>query len=161
MTKQNDNDIRWWHKAFGALALVIIINQVKGCLGFGPRTTTENTQRATGLPRPFSKRDACSFIQGQQYPYHWEGSNVGACVRKLPPQAQTVMVPDSIGGLFQIPQTVMNDNIWSISSPVGQGIGEFNGKYVVGVISTSQGDADFVCAGVAVTGSSRGICGLR
>ena len=86
---------------------------------------------------------------------------MGACVRKLPPQAQTVMVPDSIGGLFQVPQTVLNDNIWSISSPAGQGVGEFNGKYVVGIISTSQGDAEFVCAGVAVTGSSRGICGLR
>jgi len=32
---------------------------------------------------------------------------------------------------------------------------------VVGTISTLQGDVEFVCAGVAVTGSSRGICGLR
>jgi hypothetical protein len=118
-------------------------------------------QQSPGIYGLFGKRDACSFIQGQQYPYDWEGSNVGACVRKLPPQAQTVMVPDSIGGLFQVPQTVLNDNIWSISSPAGQGVGEFNGKYVVGIISTSQGDAEFVCAGVAVTGSSRGICGLR
>jgi len=56
----------------------------------------------------FGKRDACSYINGQQYPYDWEGSDVGACVRKLPPQAQTVMVPDPIGGVFQVPQTEMN-----------------------------------------------------
>jgi len=118
-------------------------------------------QQSTRTYILFGKRDACSYINGQQYPYDWEGSDVGACVRKLPPQAQTVMVPDPIGGVFQVPQTEMNDNIWSISSPVGEGVGEFNGKYVVGVISTSQGDAEFVCAGVAVTGSSRGICGLR
>ena len=119
------------------------------------------TPQSRGIATLLGKRDACSYIHGQQYPYDWEGSNVGACVRKLPPQAQTVMVPDQIGGLFQVPQTVLNDNVWSISSPAGKGVGEFNGKYVVGIISTSQGDAEFVCAGVAVTGSSRGICGLR
>ena len=119
------------------------------------------TPQSRGISGLYGKRRVCFFIQSQQYPYDWEGSNVGACVRKLPPQAQTVMVPDSIGGLFQVPQTVMNDNVWSISSPAGQGVGEFNGQYVVGVIATSQGDAEFVCAGVAVTGSSRGICGLR
>jgi hypothetical protein len=118
-------------------------------------------QQSRGLYGLFGKRDACSYIHGQQYPYDWEGSNVGACVKKLPPQAQTVMVPDPIGGLFQVPQTVFRDNIVSISTPVGQGVGEFNGNYVVGIISTSRGQAEFVCAGVAVTGSSRGICSLR
>jgi hypothetical protein len=118
-------------------------------------------QQSSGTYELFGKRDACSYIQGQQYPYDWEGSNVGACVRKLPPQAQTVMVPDPIGGMFQVPQTVLRDNIWSISSPAGQGVGEFNGKYLVGVIPTSGGDAEFVCAGDDVTGTSRGICGLR
>ncbi len=42
----------------------------------------------------------------------------------------------------------------SISSPVGQGAGEFNENYVVGIISTTRGQAEFVCAGFAVTGAS-------
>ena len=71
------------------------------------------------------------------------------------------MVPDPIGGLFQGPQTVWKDYLVSISSPVGQGVGEFNGNYVVGIVSTSQGDAEFACAGLVVTGTSRGLCGLR
>ena len=117
--------------------------------------------QSRGIYGLLGKRDACSFIQGQQYPYDWEGSNVGACVKKLPPQAQTVMVPDPIGGLFQVPQIVYKHNIVSISSPAGQGAGEFNGNYVVGVIATSRGNAEFVCVGTAITGSSRGLCGFR
>ena len=123
--------------------------------------------QACGSPRSrgnalfFGKRDACAFIHGRQYPYDWEGGNVGACVKKLPPQAQTVMVPDPIGGLFQVPQIVYKHNIVSISSPAGQGAGEFNGNYVVGVIATSRGNAQFVCVGTAITGSSRGLCGFR
>ena len=71
------------------------------------------------------------------------------------------MVPDPIGGLFQVPQTVLKDNLVSISYPVGQGVGEFNGNYVVGMISTSRGTVEFACAGLAVTGTSRGPCGPR
>jgi len=161
MAKQNGTETKWWHKAFGYFVLFIIFIQIKSCLGFGPRATSENTQSSSSLPMIFSKHDACAFIHGRQYPFDWKGSDIGACVRKLPPQAQTVMVPDSIGGLLQVPQTVLNDNLVSISSPVGRGVGEFNGNYIIGTISTSQGDVEFVCAGVAETGSSRGICGLR
>lgn len=119
------------------------------------------TPQSRGIAGLYGKRDACSFIQGRQYPFDWEGSNVGACIKKLPPQAHTVMVPDPIGGLFQVPETVWKDNLVSISSPVGEGVGEFNGNYVVGMVSTLQGTVEFVCAGLALTGASRGVCGLR
>lgn len=100
-------------------------------------------------------------IQHSQYPYDWEGSDVRACVIKLPPQLQTVMITDPLGGPFEVSQTIWKDNLVSISSPIGEGVGEWNGKYILGIISTSQGDAEFVCGGVKVTGLSRGSCGLR
>lgn len=100
-------------------------------------------------------------IQHSQYPYDWEGSDVRACVIKLPPQLQTVMITDPLSGPFEVSQTIWKDNLVSISSPIGEGVGEWNGKYILGIISTSQGDAEFVCGGVKVTGLSRGSCGLR
>ncbi len=108
-----------------------------------------------------TKSDACSYVSGQQYPYDWEGSDVGACIQQLSPQPITTMEPDQIGGIFEVPRTTYKDNLVSISSPVGQGVGEWNGSYINGTISTPQGELEFVCAGVKVTGSDRGVCGLR
>jgi len=112
---------------------------------------------APSLP---TSRDACAFVYGQQYPFNWEGSNVGACVQNLPPQPVTTMELDQISGL-EVPRTTYKDNLVSISSPVGEGVGEWNGNYINGTINTSQGEAEFVCAGVKETGSDRGVCGLR
>jgi hypothetical protein len=86
---------------------------------------------------------------------------VGACVQQLPPQPITTMEPDQFGGLFEVPRTTYKENLVRISSPVGQGVGEWNGQYINGTIATSQGEITFVCAGVEVTGSDRGVCGLR
>jgi len=86
---------------------------------------------------------------------------MGACVQQLPPQAIRTMEPDQIGDLFEVPHTTIKDNLVRISSPVGEGIGEWNGDHIYGKIATSQGEAEFVCVGVAVTGTDRGICGLR
>jgi hypothetical protein len=107
-----------------------------------------------------TKRDACSYIQGWQYPYDWKGSNVGACVQKLPPRDETYMAPDPFLGTTMIPQTRTVDNEVSIQTPIGQGIGSFEGNYVKGVVSTVNGDLDFICFGTELTQSDRGLCGI-
>jgi hypothetical protein len=162
MANSSDPELKWWHKAALWFFVALCFVQVKSCMSGNARLS--NNHNATGQMLQslgLARRDACSYIIGMQYPYDWKDSNLGACVKKLPPRAQTIMVPDPFEGLFQVPQTVMNNNIWAISSPVGDGIGEFNGDYLVGIISTSHGEAEFVCAGVDKTGTSRGICSLR
>lgn len=157
--------------------MFLLINRVCGLLGsvaftgilFGcstqtsyvPAQTSTLPTETSSAPLLSSKRDACSFVRGQQYPYDWEGSDIGACVRQLPPQPITTMEPDQIGGLFEVPRTTYKDNLVRISSPVGMGVGEWNGQYINGTIATSQGEVEFFCAGAEVTGSSRGLCGLR
>ena len=145
----------------------LLASLVSGVILLGCSTQTATAPSAPSAPSVSSapslpsNRDACSYVYGQQYPFDWEGSDVGACVQNLPPQQITTMEPDQIGGLFQVPRTTYKDNLVSISSPVGQGVGEWNGSYINGTISTSQGELEFVCAGVKETGSDRGVCGLR
>lgn len=67
---------------------------------------------------------------------------------------------DPISGL-EVSRTTYKDHLVSISSPVGEGVGEWDGNYINGTINTSQGDAEFVCAGSRATRLYRGVCGLR
>ena len=120
-------------------------------------STAPSVSSAPSLP---SNRDACSFVYGQQYPFDWEGSDVGACVQNLSPQYVSTIELDPISGL-EVPRTTYKDNLVSISSPVGEGVGEWNGNYINGTINTSQGDAEFVCAGRRATGLYTGVCRLR
>ena len=112
---------------------------------------------APSLP---SNSEACRYVHNQQYPFDWEGSNDGACVQNLPPQYVSTIELDPISGL-EVPRTTYKDHLVSISSPVGEGVGEWNGNYINGTINTSQGDAEFVCAGRQATGLYTGVCGLR
>lgn len=161
MTNQNNREITWWHKAFAIFAAAIMINQIKGCLGIGGTNKAQKGQANTSSLLGVARRDACAFIFGKQYPFNWEGSDVGACVTKLPPQPVTIMLPDPIGGLFAIPRTTYKTNMVQITTPAGSGAGEFNGNYIVGVITTTAGEAEFICADTDVTKDARGICGLR
>jgi len=108
-----------------------------------------------------TKRDACSYVQGKQYPYDWKGSNVGACVQKLPPRYETYMEPDPFLGTTLIPQTRLVDNEVSIQTPIGQGAGAFEGEYIKGVVRTVSGDLEFVCVGTGITQTDRGLCGIN
>ena len=106
-----------------------------------------------------SKRDRCPFIQGQQYPYDWRTGNQGACVRVLPDRWETRMVPDSIGGLFMVPEQVRITGGVSIETPEGSGTGRWNGPgNVIGTITDNTGSYPFACDGIQVTGRSRGVC---
>jgi hypothetical protein len=136
------------------LAITIAITATSSILS-GCLSNTGTTPTYSG------KRDACSFIYGKQFPYNWEGSDVGACVIKLDPQQVTTMEPDPIGGLFSTPRTTYKTNMVQITTPVGSGTGEFNGNYIVGVITTATGEAEFICADTDVTKEARGVCGLR
>ena len=135
----------------GCLALALTALIAQSC----------STSQSAGPSLFMAKRDACQFIAGQQYPYNWEGSNIGACIIKLPPQPITSMEPDPIGGLFMVPKTSFKTNMIRITSPIGNGTGEFNGNYIVGIITTSQGDVEFICGDTNITGSARGLCGLH
>ena len=104
--------------------------------------------------------DRCSYVQGSQWPYDWQGSNSGACIRQLPDYWQTQMVPDPIGGLFMVPRQVKVSGGVSIEAPVGNGIGKWNGGpgNVIGTITNNEGSFYFACDGAAVTGRNRGLC---
>lgn len=136
------------HRA--ALGAAITGLMLGGCTGSRYSNSLFNT-----------KRDACSYIQGRQYPYDWKGSNVGACVQKLLPRYETYMAPDPFLGTTMIPQTRTVDNEVSIQTPIGQGIGIFEGEYVKGVVRTVNGDIDFICVGTGITQSDRGLCGIN
>lgn len=130
---------------------------VVAAIGIILQGCTTNSSSSSLLP---SKRDACSYIQGQQYPYDWKGSNLGACVIKLPTRYETVMVPDSITGTLMIPETRTVDNEVSIQTPIGNGGGTFEGQQINGVINTVNGELEIVCLGTGITNTDRGICGI-
>lgn len=153
--------IQHFRNLFCSVAFTGILYGCSSQLSSVPEQPSPLPTGTSSAPVISSKRDACSFVRGQQYPFDWEGSDIGACVQQLPPQAITTMEPDQIGGLFEVPRTTYKDNLVQISSPVGNGVGEWNGDYIKGTISTSQGEVGFVCAGVNITGSDRGVCGLR
>lgn len=140
--------LKWWHKLFLAWIVVVGFNQIKGCFGLNASHT--------------SKRDACSFIQNQQYPYDWENSAVGACITKAPPRLQTRLasVPDPWTGSRLVPVTEQINNEIFIRSPLGRGTGAWQGGpgNIRGTISTHNGNISFYCVGQSTTGSDRGIC---
>ena len=105
-------------------------------------------------------RDACTKITNSQYPYNWQGSYEGACVRVMPDRYVTKMVPDSIGGLFLEPKQVRIQGGLSIQSPFGNGTGKWNGGpgNVIGTINTRNGTRAFACNGDQITRRPRGIC---
>jgi len=120
-------------------------------------STAPSVSSAPSLP---SNSEPCPYVLNQQYPFDWEGSDDGACVQNLPPQYVSTMELDPISGL-EVPRNTYKDHLVSISSPVGEGVGEWNGNYINGTINTSQGEAEFVCAGLQATGLYTGVCGLR
>lgn len=160
MSENSSSKLEWWHKAFLLLIGALMFNQIKGCMGWNTQANQQNASGNMLQSLNFSKRDACDYIHGQQYPYDWKGSNTGACVIKLPTRFETVMAPDPLSGIM-IPQTQTVDNEVSIRTPIGDGAGVFEGNYVNGVVSTSNGDIQIACLGTAITNSSRGICGIR
>ena len=130
-------------------------------LGCSTQTATApSAPSVSSAPSLPTSRDACAYVYGQQYPFDWEGSDDGACVQNLPPQYVSTMELDPISGL-EVPRNTYKDHLVSISSPVGEGVGEWNGNYINGTINTSQGEAEFVCAGRQATGLYTGVCGLR
>ena len=124
---------------------------VQGCTSY---TSTPTGSLFSG------KQDACSYIEGKQYPYDWKDSNIGACVIKLTARLVTTMAPDPFLGTTLIPQTRTIDNEVYIKTPIGEGAGAFEGNYINGTIRTTQGDIQFICLGTEVTNSSRGLCGI-
>ena len=142
-------------KIFASITLLSVALLVSGC----PRNR-RFVGRGAGaffVPR---KVDRCSYIKGSQYPYDWQGSNEGACIRVLPDRYVTQMVPDSIGGLFMVPKQVRISGGVSIEAPVGNGVGDWSGGpgNIKGTITNNQGSFYFTCDGVAVTGRNRGLC---
>ena len=101
----------------------------------GIHTGFENTLLARFL-NGNRNRDICTKITNSQYPYNWQGSYIGACVRVMSDQYVTKMVPDSIGGLFLEPRQVRIQGGLSIQSPFGNGTGKWNGRgNVIGPIN--------------------------
>lgn len=161
MTDQNNTEIKWWHKAFAIFAIFILINQIKGCLGIGSANRTQNGQANTSSVFGASRRDACAYINNQQYPYDWEDSEVGACVIKLPPTIVTDMAPSIIDPTMLVPQQRMVDNQVKIETPIGNGYGEWEGRLIRGVIRTASGELSFACTSRQLTNSERGFCGIQ
>jgi len=104
------------------------------------------------------KQLACDYIQGQQWPYELQGSNIGVCAIKLTPQEEIIMVPDPYGGQFKVPEIRIKNNYVALKTPVGNGVGEFNGNYITGEIATPTGNVNIICEGVQLTNAAFGIC---
>jgi hypothetical protein len=160
MADQNNTEIKWWHQAFALFVIFIMINQIKGCLGIGSTNRTQNGQANTSSIFGAPRRDACTYINNQQYPYHWEDSEVGACVIKLPPTIVTDMVPSIIEPTMLVPQQRIVNNRVKIETPIGDGYGEWEGQLIRGVIGTASGEMSFVCTSTRMTNSDRGLCGI-
>lgn len=159
MSQHGETEIKWWHKAMIPIMALAMLTQIKGCLGVN---TSQNPEARTSVSSiGTNKRDACSFIYGRQYPYDWEGSDIGACVIKMPPTIVTTMVPDLTGTML-VPQQQLVRNRIRIQSPIGSGIGEWNGGIgnISGKLITASGEVDFVCISKEAINSQRGICGI-
>jgi len=162
MAAEEQYKIRWWHKAIGVIAIIALQNQIRGCIDSGKnKPTAQSRNESNGNLFSQQKSDACSFINGQQYPYDWEGSNIGACVTKLPPAIETTMVPDLTGTML-FPQQLMVRNRIRIQSPIGSGTGQWTGGRgnISGTLLTASGEVDFVCIGKEMIKSERGICSI-
>jgi len=108
-----------------------------------------------------SKQIACQYIQGQQWPYELQGSNIGICAIKLPPQEETIMVPDPFGGQFEVPEVRTKNNYVALKTPVGEGVGEFEGNYITGEIATPTGNVNIICEGKQLTNAALGVCAFH
>ena len=59
-----------------------------------------------------------------------------------------------------IPETRAIRNEVSIQTPIGDGVGVFEGQQINGVINTVNGELEFVYLGTGITNANRGICGI-
>jgi len=107
------------------------------------------------------KQLACDFIKGQQWPYELQGSDIGICAIKLPPQEETIMVPDPYGGQFEVPEVRIKNNYVALKTPVGEGVGEFEGNYITGEIATPTGNVNITCEGRQLTNAALGVCAFH
>ena len=107
------------------------------------------------------KQLACDFIKGQQWPYELQGSNIGICAIKLPPQEETIMVPDPYGGQFEVPEVRIKNNYVALKTPVGEGVGEFEGNYITGEVTTPTGNVNIICEGRQLTNAALGVCAFH
>jgi len=107
------------------------------------------------------KQLACQYIQGQQWPYELQGSDIGICAIKLPPQEETIMVPDPYGGQFEVPEVRIKNNYVALKTPVGEGVGEFEGNYITGEIATPTGNVNIICEGRQLTNAALGVCAFH
>ena len=137
-SEENKTGITLWQKAALIFIAVGAINTLKGCLGLNAPVQPGGNSSNRSQQNYYGKHDACRYIQNEQYPYDWKDSNEGACVIKRPLR-----------------------NSLDIITPIGRGEGKWDGRgNLQGQIWTSYGTVAVVCYGTAVTGSSRGICGI-
>ena len=162
MAGEEQDKIKWWHKAIGVIAIIALQNQIRGCFDSGKnKPTALNRDEDNGNLFAPPREDACSYILDHQYPYDWEGSNIGACVTKMPPTIVMTMVPDLTGTML-VPQQQLVRNRIRIQTPIGSGTGQWTGGTgnISGTLLTASGEVDFVCIGKETINSERGICGI-
>lgn len=149
------NPIKPSYKNKKKLAAIILSISMCGCASTYQQRENNSSQSTQ------YKQLACDYIHGQQWPYELQGSNMGVCAIKLPPQEETIMVPDPYGGQFGVPEIIVKNNYVALKTPVGDGVGEFNGNYITGEVSTPTGNVNIICEGKQLTNAALGICAFQ